>query len=360
MSIKIQDHYRPYTQLPGTSVMLPSSSWYITAYPTRFELKSIDPSSASASVCIELVNVGPVRGFTVMQNLDRGWVRISGHSEKGYLSYRILASGHEVILFMERCPNEGVTFKWNNTIETLKRKEECIFPITYPSFNHHCPEKIHFGCHKAQNWPLLKNRLTLAEVLPLYFEIGKNMTPSLVEPGGTMMLLYKCLNLVEEKNRVMIGAAILDLFRASFDGIFVPRLEDHDYLGLIDSAPDETFSSIALLSEGAAMIRSLFIQLVEDTLYLLPCLPVELHAGRFCKIQASNSLSLDIEWSKKMLRRVALHCHEDQTIRLKLPPDTQSFRISPHRSKQQGKKHLATEPLVLSKGQSYLLDRFQK
>ena len=103
----------------------------------------------------------------------------------------------------------------------------------------------------------------------------------------------------------------------------------------------------------------LFVEFHDNTLTLLPCLPKELHAGRFIGIKVTQDLLVDMEWSKKMLKRVIFYPQKERRLQLSLQKDLRFFRLSCG-SKQQGKKLSVDEPLYLEKGRRYLLDRLIK
>ena len=307
MKIKLTEKYRPYSHDMGTSCLLPKSPWRVKVFPTRIEFTNLISEGSGDSFTVSSAVQGPLSQFTVMQDLERQWVRVFGRGPQGHFSYRIVASAHEIILFLEKAPKEGIAFTYDGETRTLKRKEELIMPSSSSSFPTIHGEKMHFGCHKAQDWTLVKRRLCLDEILPIWFELGKNIPEHPKLNVGTSRLLLNCESLAREKNRELIGSHLLDLFRAGFEGMLSPRLQDTDYQGLLlekDEIPKEA-SPLMLLGEGARLIKELLIQEREKSLSILPCLPVELHAGRFIGWK-NDHLTLDLEWSKKLVRRLTV------------------------------------------------------
>ena len=75
--------------------------------------------------------------------------------------------------------------------------------------------------------------------------------------------------------------------------------------------------------------------------------------------RAHKGESRDMEWSKKMLKRVIFYPQKERRLQLSLQKDLRFFRLSCG-SKQQGKKLSVDEPLYLEKGRRYLLDRLIK
>lgn len=361
MKIKLTEKYRPFSHEVGTSVLLPGSGWKMVACPARIELENIIAAKEGQTHTIVPHIVGPLSAFTMMQDLERRWVRIFGQGPKGYFSYRLKASSHEITLFLERGPQEGISFTFDGVIKTLKRKEEMILPADTLAFPRKGSEKMHFGCTKQQDWSLVKRRLLVEEILPIWFHLGKDIPSHPILSVGTSRLLAKCQEMIQGKQSDKIGQAFLDLFQVGFEGILTPRLVDvyhHSYEENPEPVPEEA-SPLSLLGEGARLIRKLLIDLEGNTLKILPCLPKELHAGRFVDIACSKTLTAHLEWSKKLIRRVVLRPTEDQELALQLQPSVDSFRLR-HGRAGRGHTYKAGETLSLQADTLVILDRFQK
>lgn len=360
VKIKLTEKYKPFSHEAGTALLLPKSSWKVTAFPAKLILENIISIGEKERVIILPQIEGPIETFTVMQDLEKGWIRIFGSGKKGYFSYRLVASAHEIILFIERCPKEGISFNFEGEVKTLKRKEELIAPTTTAAFSLNPSEKMHFGCSKKQDWPLVKRRLSLEEILPIWFELGKHIPNHPLLDVGTSRFLKTCATLLDKKDRNQIGHAFIDLFKVGFEGILAPRLIDTDYLGhnLDEEIPKEA-SPLLLLGEGSRLIRKLLIDKQEGALAILPCLPKEIHAGRFVNIDCGDGLMADLEWSKKLIRRLTLRPIRDQTLTLSFQKHIESFRLRIGR-KGRGALTPVGKSLELKKGTLYILDRFQK
>ncbi|QVL57268.1 MAG: hypothetical protein KFB93_07760 [Simkaniaceae bacterium] len=360
MKIKLTEKYKPFSHEVGTTLLLPKSSWKVTTYPAKLTLENLISIGGKETLTILPQIEGPIDAFTVMQDLEKGWVRIFGAGKKGFFSYRLVASAHEIILFVERCPNEGISFDFEGEVKALKRKEELIIPTTTAAFFLKPLEKMHFGCSKKQDWPLVRRRLSLEEILPIWFELGKHIPKHPLLDVGTSRYLKMCVTLYAQKDRDQIGRAFLELFKVGFEGILTPRLIDTDYQGhtLDEEIPKEA-SPLLLLGEGARLIRKLLIEKQEETLAILPCLPKEIHAGRFVDVDCGDALTIDLEWSKKLIRRLTLRPKKDQTTILSFQKPIESFRLRMGR-KGRGKLIPIGTPLELKKDTLYILDRFQK
>ena len=360
VKIKLTEKYRPYSHEVGTSCLLPKSSWKVTAFPTRIEFVNLISEGNQDAFSVMCGIQGPLSQFTMMQDLERQWIRVFGRGPQGYFSFRLIALAHEIILFLERAPKEGIAFTYDGETRTLMRKEELIMPSTSSSFPSMRLEKMHFGCHKAQDWTLIKRRLSLEEILPIWFALGKNIPEHPTLDLGTSRLLLQGEKMIQQKKREEIGSHLLDLFRVGFEGMLLPRLQDTDHQGFLpdhDEIPKEA-SPLMLLGEGARLIRQLLVQQQENQLAILPCLPVELHAGRFVGVECED-LTLELEWSKKLIRRCVLHPNTDQVRQFKFQPAIKSFRVRKG-PRDRGSVHQVDEPLELSAKTIYTLDRFQK
>ena len=350
MPMQLTSHMRPFSHIPGETCMLPGSSWKVTAYPTRISLENLGPGGEKILFSLEVE--GPIEGYTLMQDLERDFVRIYGTAKEGYFSFRLTAEPDAAFLLLERCPEKGIVFSFQGKKKTLKRKEAYAFPLPH-EVSMHPHEKIHFGCHKKQDWTLVKRRLSLEEILPLWFTLGHKCPKLPLHYEGTAKLFKSCEAAIEKQDRLQVGSTLIKLFQVGFGGILTPRLVDTDYLGIIPEASHPSGSPLVLLSHGAQLIRKLFLEVSGNELSLLSCLPVELHAGHAVDMKVSDELTVDIEWSKKTLRRLAMHPKKDQSWKLKLQKDLKSFRMK-------GKRFQKEDLFRLEAGKTYLLDRFEK
>ena len=174
-------------------------------------------------------------------------------------------------------------------------------------------ERLSLGSHKAQDWDLVLRRFDLKEILPALYDLGQKV-PFSKEIETTPMSLE-------------------DLYRSSFHHMMVPRNKEE---------------SGSVLRSAFLRIRSLFIVEKANRLQLLPDNPFP--EGRLVNVQTEMA-SLDIEWTKRRLRRVTLHMRKTGEMFLDLPKEILSFR---------GKgMHMAGEPLQCVAGQRMVfLDRF--
>ena len=274
--IEIKERLRPFSHKPGARCLVPGTKIEVIAYPTRLVV---------GKKVVEHAALAPIKNFTVVQDLERCCVEV--FSDK----YRL--------------------FVWPNG-EVKKEK-----PPLVPS------ERLFLGSQKKLEWELVKRRCDLKEILPLWFQLGQK-----VEATGAFELLELC----EKASPQKVVEAFTKLFLVDFRDMLIPRKEDADFQGITKAAVDG--DERVLLSKGAALIRALFI----EGNHILPKLPPQFVSGKFCNIEMEFG-TLDIEWTKKMIRRVVVHAKE--------LPDLQFSKAKRYR--------------VTKKGEMlYLLDRFEK
>ncbi|MEM7174644.1 MAG: glycoside hydrolase family 95-like protein [Chlamydiota bacterium] len=375
--IRIRCPLRPFSYLPGTKLLIPASSWQVTAYPTRLVLSFLGQEKKDG-LEIRLDEVDFVKTFMVMQDLKRAAVRFFLTNDQGHFSYCIYSyqaaqscsrPGEKcgLTLQLDRCPAATMAFSCSGERFVLQRKEQWVLPINHRQKEEPKTEEIHFGCHKTQDWDLIKRRNQLEEILPIWFALGQNVPAVTPVAGAAATHMQQLEALIEKKASAFVGRELLKLFRLFFDGIFVPYFFDvhyweHRAIGNVDahSMRDRQYSPLFLLTKGAALIRSLFFHKNRLGDYkILPCLPKELHAGRLIGVQATPDVTLDFEWSKKRIRRLVLTARQECTAQLRFPAGEKSFRIRTHR-KDRGQRVSIDAPIFLKASERYFLDCFQR
>ncbi len=200
---------------------------------------------------------------------------------------RLVCSGKET-LFDVKGPVKNFMVELNlerGEIKIISGKFRHSIPFVM-----HCKERLSLGNSKAQDWDLVKRRQDLTEILPIWLRLASLQPETPYKPtAGT--LIETCAHC----DKTEVVPAFLNLFNAGFRGILSPRLFDDDYQGLAPIAADLSF-----FKESGRLIRALFLQETDDTISLLPKLPPEFHSGRFL------TETIDIEWTKKLLRRAII------------------------------------------------------
>jgi hypothetical protein len=322
MKIKIAARLKPFSHTPGASCVIPGSCAVIEAFPTLLRIQDRD---------WKMPLTGPVSGFTLQQDLEKNCVYVFGKAKEGYFRVRIEARGDGFEIHSEKGPLKS---------DRIAAEVSCISKSAL--------ERLSLGNHKAQDWDQLQRKGDLKEVLPILFFLGQK-TP-LIPPqpfSGTARLLSL------PSDRILLAPALEAFFKAAFKGILVPRLTDDQHQGLVSEEPVEG-NPFFLLQEGAKMIRSLFFKQNERRLFFLPNLPIPFDSGRMLGIQAPGIGEIDLEWSKKILRRVILRPFAPGEVLFELQKEIKTFRVG------KKKKQRRDEPLLLEPGTIYHLDRFEK
>ncbi len=309
---------KPFSHQPGRALLIPSTTHKVVVYPTlvRFGGKEL-------KFDVE----GPVKNFTVMQDLER--VCITVFSDL----YRI-----------HILPN----------LEVVDAKN----PKT-PPYVH---EVIDFGMHKKQEWEPMKKRADFQELFPIWFRLGSLLDlPQVVDQAdldqvGMYALLGDIKKAIDMHRPELIIPAFYKLFLAGFSDLFVPRAVDDEHQGIALGISDT--NPLYLLTEGAKLIRSLFVTAKEDELALLPNCPPQLFAGKLKNIETPFGL-LNFEWSKKQLRTLSFFPNKSGRVHIRFPSGLKQFRLR-HTMKEPGEIHLCSESLEINSNTDYLLDNFQK
>lgn len=374
MKIKIAERLRPFAHLPGTYCLLPLSSLRLQIFPTLIRIHAFDCQVAPVPVGEIVLNLrGPVKNFTVQQDLEKGEVKVWGTCPQGYFCYRIFLSAEGFLsvkfeqTFTLACtPNCAYELKRNETLSScmgeteIHIKDELIFktpstPAKTPKPQIH--ERLSLGSHKAQDWEMIKRRMDFGEIFPCWFRLAALIPHSSAE--FTSPLVDHCREMIQQKQRNEILTAFYPLFAAGFEGILTPRAFDTEYQGF-DSvlAPGNTHSPLPLLTQGAQLIRALFLEVNAQALSILPALPTEFHSGRGVQWHCEGIGLVDFEWSKKELRRLFLYATATQTIEIAFQKQLHKMRIRTN-SVEKGKIVACDAPVEIQKDQLYIFDNFQ-
>ncbi len=321
MKIQIAEKLRPFTHTPGTKCLLPGSSLCVEIYPVMIRIEDLEGNTPVQEIALPLK--GPVNDFTVQLDLEKGVVWLWGTYLEGYRRYRLWA--------------ELGQFK-------MAEKRNEFVAIDAPS------ERLSLGSHKKQDWDLVKRRRDLTEIFPHWLRLGQ-----WVEKRESS-LLPRCLAAIEQKDKEQVHSLFLNVFESGFKGLLAPQLKGAEYLGL--ESFGDAYSPIELLSQGARLIRRLFVHQGEK-LSILPCLPPEFHAGRFTGIHLGNCETLDLEWSKKTIRRMIFRSRLKQTLRPSFQKGLKNYRIRKN-NKDKGSILSVEDEIPMEEGIDYFFDRFQR
>jgi len=311
MRITIGQRLRPFSHLPGTFVWLPGTTIRMQLFPTRIVYDDLSGAFPQRIKELDFSRTGPVKDFTVQQDVERGEVVVWGHSKEGYFKF-----------------------------EDLGQRTEGL-------------ERLSLGSHKAQDLEQMQRRLDFKELFPIWFQLGQMVPPLEARPfEGSLQLLEPCAKAIVSGHPETIIEPFEALYRAGFEGLFAPRLNDEEHQGLgVRPASNKSASPLWLLVKGSELIRSLFVQQEDHHVSLLPALPPQFHSGRMIGVKLPGIGLLDLEWSKKEVRRCVIRSSESVSFNL-TSKHHKSFRIN----KQE--RHSTGSVLQLSPGE-WRLDQFR-
>lgn len=296
MKIRIFEQSIPFSHTPGIRCLLPGTTEVIQAFP--------------AKINEEILAIrGPVKEWTLFQNLEQGKIQVRGISQ-----------------------NELFT-------KEIAGKQ----PLT--------KAKLSFGVHKAQQISRIQERAAPEEFLPFWFALGQYY------PSKNLDTLDDCLlSDLQHTDKLHLYQAWKNLFLAGFEEWMIPRLKDEGHHGF-GKDPVAGNDAMLLLSAGAALIRQMLVNTPNpETLHILPKLPPELHCGRLLELEIPEIGLLSLEWSKKELKKMVLHPCCTREISLDYPKRIQSFRVLTKRGTSRQTKE---KPLKLEKDEVIFFDQFQ-
>lgn len=359
--MKIAARYRPFSHRPGCACLIPTTSCLVKIYPTAFVLQD--------SLGIEIKYIwsltGPVKNFTMIQDLENQSLVVYGFAKEGYFSYRLFCEGGAIILQLERGPLSGITLVTELETKQLQLKEKIALSRSFQSVSCRKLEKLSFGSHKAQDWDCIQRRNNPIEYLPFWFALGQQVPfETRALDKGNYELLTTCQKLLQSEDKEGALDALHKLFAVGFQDLLIPKLYDSEHLGIGNSPKNQDSEMpLPILSEGYHLIRQMVFRQKGNTVYILPHLSASFHAGRCLHLRVENSegkLSalVDLEWSKKLIKKVKITSFEKQTLQFCFQKPLKRFRLK-HPLHQIGKEYGCDESLEIHQG-VYLLDCFKK
>lgn len=321
--IEIKERLRPFSHLPGTRCLIPGTEYIVEAFPALIRIYEKEELVKVLPLEIE----GPLKQFTVMQDLERGCV----------------------VVFSER-----YHFQILPDLEIVTTKHPHLPPLSNQ-------ERLSLGSHKKQDWNEIKKRGDFRDIFPLWFRLGSllNLIPRAIPEEGIFSLIEEGKQALLAHQPEKLVPIFQKLYLAGFESLMVPRIKDTDYQGIVPLGPLPQSSPLYLLTEGAILIRSMFLLSSGNEIAILPNLPPEFFAGRMLHLKCAPYGELDLEWTKKMVRRVEFRAKQDGEIQFYFHPSIKTFRVRESK-KDRGHHVTAGQPLAIKSGCSYLLDRFQK
>jgi len=316
MTIKIAEKLRPFTHRPGMKIPVPGSQLILQAFPTL--LRVFQEGEVIQEIPLRVS--GPVKEFTAQLDLEKGKIHVWGR-------------GFRVAVFAGK---NGIQMRVKKgAFDNIGSEEPVLEARDF--------ERLSLGSHKSQDWDGVTKRNNPVEYFPIWFRLGQLIPPVPCEAaGGTLSLLKSDFD------------SLCALWHAGFEGMLSPRLEDSDFQGF-DLPPASSQSTpTPLLSEGWKKIRELFFRETDEQMFILPKLPKEFHCGRLVGVKTIDGVTLNIEWSKKQLRRMEIYSPNDRNVMMNFPKPLKSYRFG-------NEKRVGTGNfLQLEKEKWVILDNFRK
>jgi hypothetical protein len=346
MRIAIAERLRPFSHLPGSRCVLPFSKWGCEIFPTLVRMIDLEASEPRLVASWPLELLGPIDNFTVIQDLEKGYVRFFGHGPDGYFRYRIVADSSPV----------GYTITRDQKIDAEPMTS--AGPIFASAMS---LERLSFGCTKAQQWPSIAERRTLSEIFPLWFRLGQQLPPLVAHAHGAASLLLEIEELIARRSLLELEAAWQRLYAVAFGSMLLPQLADPMHLGIPVPAVDNDAkgSPLWLLARGAQLIKRMLVAATAESVAILPALLPSLHAGRLLNVHIEGLGHLDLEWSKKTIRRMIFKSIVDGTVHFTFQSGMRHFRWC-EAADLRGRVGQCNIPLQVEAGKCYFFDCFSR
>lgn len=361
MNITIAERLHPFSHLPGTPFILPGTTLVVRVFPTRLSLSDLTGKIAPFTLSFDFV--GPLKEFTAELDLEHQELCVFGKTAKGFMRYHLCAKDDGVRLAMDKTFKEKTvcirSFPPHEVALSQGEKLLVCLPLKgaeeISSF-----ERLSLGMHKSQDFEMIRRRGDCKEIFPHWFALGSLVKNE--EGKAHFPLLAQCRAKIESRQIESVLEAFESLFLAHFEGVLTPRSFDSDYQGIQGQNLDPHANPLPLLTEGARLIRSLFVQERENAVALLPCLPPEFHSGRMTGVKTADGHRFDFEWTKKSLRTVLVQPVRTGNLSILLPKGVRSFRLKSgkHPFKQICVDNTGMATLPLEKDTMIQLDRFER
>ncbi len=342
MDIVISERLRPYTHFSASYVILPKTSFRLKIFPARIEIDDLScyPEKPLCRISLTFAKVDLLEHFLVQQDLEKACVFISGKMGKEIVNFSISSQEDRkgITLSFKRVIGTFVSLtcsgKWSDNQTFTLNKGECIsigemgasssIGIESAAFLPQI-DRLSLGNNKQQDFDLIFRRGDFKEIFPLWHRLGQ-LIPNNWPPTscGTASLLKECEKAIRASAKEHILKHFKRLFVAGFESTLSPSLLDTHYNGFPLPFVETAASPLVLLTEGAKLIRSLFVQEAENTLYILPSLPPEFHAGRLLNVKCELGF-LSLEWTKKEIRRIKFYAVKDGLLNFHFASHEKSF-----------------------------------
>lgn len=346
MNIEILERFRPFSHMAGATCWVPFTSFSIQVFPSLIKIYPIGNPIEEGRLFLNVK--GPVKDFTVVQDLEKGEIKVFGHASNGYFRYTVSSSKDltHLIFSEEKAPQNLILSNSNEELVQFSPQNN-----TFKMPN----ERLFLGSHKAQDWELTAKRLDPRDIFPVWHRLGLMVDQECEEEE--LSLLHSCQKVIESGKREAILASFQELFLAGFYSLMMPRAFDEQFQGFF-YPPIVKGSPLKLLQKGSSLIRDLFVSLKGEALQLLPALPPGLVTGKLCGFSLTPYGTLDMEWSKGEPRRVVFKPKTAGSLQLFFPKGVKRarMRLNP---KAKGYRVESGTALHFEESKSIFFDRFE-
>ena len=347
MIIKIANRFRPFSHVANSITLIPNSELAAEIYPSYIHIFNV---ATKDTLYEKHFSFGPLEKFTVILNLEKGRIEVTGRAASGFIRYFVDPTS---IYFLKGGEEEKkVIFQEDKKIEPLLQR---------------C--RLSLGCHKAQNAEAIFARQDLTEILPIWFFLSQSLpkVADVKKPHFSPTLLTQVEEALKANDKGEgVYTALAAFFKAAFKGLFFPRLTDDYHQGFLLPIIQASHPfPLLILQKSYPLICQLFFQERErerEKMWrFLPCLPPQFHAGKLCDLVTSKGHKISLEWTKKTIFRLEIQAISDDHYAFKFHPDIKRFRLlNQGTSKTLGSVCSNGQEIMLRKNESYLLDRFER
>ena len=352
MQIKIRQKFYVFSHKLGGSFLLLNSNYFVKIFPGLLEFVDLNTKK---DFKIQLFFEGPIKNFTISQNLKNGEIKVSFQTKNGFLSYKIIKR-EEFLIYFERVPSNKIELKFDK-IRKISSKDEILLPIN-PICDKKPTEFLSFGIHKKPEIELIKRRENLLEILPLIFLYSQFFSDIKSACIRKKCIVRELTNKIINREKKDLEQSFLNVLNAHFFEAFIPRVNDEDYQNIVPFVDEKDANPLHILRKLFYIIKLILIEQKPDEIFILPCLLTSFHQGRALNIQ-TNIGSFDIEWSKKLLKKLIFRPSKDVKIKLNFQSKLKTYRLKTH-LKEKGKIFKNKEIIFFEKNKTYFFDKFQK
>lgn len=356
-TLEIRDKGTVFSHEPGVKTLIPRTFLALEAFPARLRIFSL---KGDFEEVLDFEGLGKLKDFTVLTDWKKGFCQVSGKSANGFFRYRVgVNEDASLELFFDKLPDLelpglGLSLLHNGKPATFQQKQSLLFPLS--AVGNKVKTELSFGNHKEHQWPLLKRREDLSEILPFWFRAGA-LLPTREEKPFNKPSMLESLENAFSKSRTQIETTFIELFQAGFEGMLVPRAKDEEYRGFKLPPVAASESPLDILSFGKKKIEEMAIAQIGDDFYFLQHMPSGLPCGKLVHFPIKEG-EFFFEWSKGVARRLFIDLKEPLTTQLHFK-GIRSYTLS---RSIRGKKQLIKngQAIHLDKPGWYFLDHFQK